>query len=90
VPVAVVGPNNDLIVATPGSGPRPPADITAQELEDWESGPLAEFLAERQGSRAEVTYDNDGFFLDEGPNRQRRRPGRVIGPVDDFFFPFFE
>ena len=90
VPVAVVGPNNDLIVATPGSGPRPPADITAQELEDWESGPLAEFLAERQGSQADVTYDNDGFFLDEGPNRQPRRPGRVIGPVDDFFFPFFE
>lgn len=90
VPVAVVGPNNDLIVATPGSGPRPPADITAQELEDWESGPLAEFLAERQGSRADVTYDEDGFFLDEGPNRQPRRPGRVIGPVDDFFFPFFE
>lgn len=90
VPVAVVGPNNDLIVATPGSGPRPPADITAQELEDWESGPLAEFLAERQGSRADVTYDEDGFFLDEGPNRQQRRPVRVIGPVDDFFFPFFE
>jgi hypothetical protein len=90
VPVAVVGPNNDLIVATPGTGPRPPANINAQELEDWESGPLAEFLAERQGSRADVTYDNDGFFLDEGPNRQPRRPGRVIGPVDDFFFPFFE
>lgn len=90
VPVAVVGPNNDLIVATPGSGPRPPADITAQELEDWESGPLAEFLAQRQGSRADVTYDNDGFFLDEGPNRQPRRRDRVIGPVDDFFFPFFE
>ena len=86
----VVGPNNDLIVATPGSGPRPPADITAQELEDWESGPLAEFLAERQGSRADVTYDEDGFFLDEGPSPQPRRRDRVIGPVDDFFFPFFE
>ena len=88
VPVTV-GPNNDLIVATPGSGPRPPANIDAQELEDWESGPLTEFLAERQGSRADVTYDDDGFFLDQGPNRQPRRD-RVIGPADDFFFPFFE
>lgn len=90
MPVAVVGPNNDLIVATPGAGPRPPADITAQELEDWESGPLAEFLAQRQGSRAEVTHDDDGFFLDEAPNRQPRRRDRVIGPADDFFFPFFQ
>lgn len=55
--------------------------VTAADLEDWETGPLAEFLAKRQGqgSSATVTtdHDPDGFFLDEGPNPRQR--DRVIG-----------
>lgn len=60
--------------------------VTGDELEEWDSGSLADYL-ERKGllsqtsSQADESYDPDGFFLDEGPNRKKR-------PVveDDFFF----
>lgn len=47
-----------------------PTWVTAEDLEDWESGPLSEFLAGRQGQsqQAPSNYDADGFFLDQGPN----------------------
>jgi len=54
--------------------------VTAEELEDWESGPLSEFLAER-GQRIDPGYDPDGFFLNEGPNSRatyRREPPPVV------------
>lgn len=55
--------------------------VTAADLEDWETGPLSEFLARKQGqgSSATVTtdYDPNGFFLDQGPNPRNR--DRVIG-----------
>ncbi|WP_297113357.1 hypothetical protein [uncultured Devosia sp.] len=49
---------------------EPAAIVTSEDLEDWESGPLSEFLARRQGGTQQVApdYDPDGFFLDEGPN----------------------
>ena len=55
------------------------ADIVSEEdLEDWESGPLSDFLAERRNPRRERRaqrsrddYDSDGFFLDELPPRSR-------------------
>ena len=91
-PVAAVGPAGDLIVAPTRPGPRPPANINADELEDWESGPLSEFLEQRQAQagqdQSDPYYDEDGFFLDEGPNTPRRPRDRLIGPADDFFFPF--
>ena len=71
--------------------PRSQASVTAEELEDWENGPLEEFLAARQqqrrGSTVVVTddYDPDGFFLDEGPQQQG---DRYIGPANSFF-PYF-
>lgn len=48
---------------------QPPV-VTAADLEEWESGPLSEFLASRQGNSGELPaeYDPDGFFLDQGPN----------------------
>lgn len=58
--------------------------VTGDELEEWDSGSLADYL-ERKGllsqTSAEDSYDPDGFFLDEGPNRKKR-------PVqeDEFFF----
>ena len=67
------------------------ASVTAEELEDWENGPLEEFLAARQQQRrgnagmADDDYDADGFFLDEGP---QQRGDRYIGPANSFF-PFF-
>lgn len=73
------------------TGPLPPADIapgdqlvTGDELEEWDSGSLADYLA-RKGLMSDAsgnaapstsTYDENGFFLDEGPNNSRR--SRVI------------
>jgi hypothetical protein len=51
--------------------------VTGEELEEWDSGSLADYL-ERKGlmsessSQASEQYDPDGFYLDEGPNRPRR------------------
>lgn len=90
VPVAAVAPSNELIVIPPSNGPIPPANVTAADLEDWETGPLSDFLASRQQQQqAEVdtAYDEDGFFLDDGPSRPRRSD-RLIGPAGDFYFPF--
>jgi hypothetical protein len=87
-----------------------PRAIESDELEDWDSGSLAEFLARRglldedtTTSRAIVTengesYDVDGFFLDEGPNNNRRSrrnrdlvpPGDIEGDGDYFVvFPAY-
>ncbi len=52
-----------------------PGMVSASDLEDWESGPLSEFLARRQQQNRDVVvddYDPDGFFLDEGPNSDAR------------------
>ncbi|MCZ4345761.1 hypothetical protein [Devosia neptuniae] len=79
--------NNAPQVVIPASV-TPPAAVTARDLEDWESGPLSEFLAKRQAAgQVDPGYDPDGFFLDEGPNRARQRD-RLIGPADEFYFPF--
>ena len=89
VPVAIVQPEQPLIINTPGVAPRPPANITEADLADWESGPLSEFLAQRQGQAApqrDPAYDDDGFFLDEGPNGRQR--DRLVGPADTYYFPF--
>ena len=76
-----------LTPADPAVIVRPPANVSAADLQDWESGPLAEFLAQRQGGNAYVDpdVDADGFFLDQGPNRPRR--DRIIArEFDPFFF----
>lgn len=89
-------PRNDDIVLPPevvaNNNARP---SVVDDLRDWESGPLSEFLARRQGqqsSSATVTSDRafpDGYYDDSGFNR---RPGRdvYLGPVQDdpVFFPF--
>jgi hypothetical protein len=92
VAVALV---RDPVVIPPGLTPaqppvvvRPPANVTAADLQDWETGPLADFLAERQAGNAYVdpNVDADGFFLDEGPNRPRR--DRIIARESEPFFLF--
>ncbi|HEY8574822.1 MAG TPA: hypothetical protein VIL88_00625 [Devosia sp.] len=85
VPVAVAPPVQEVYVPAE-LGPRSSATVTADELEDWETGPLSEFLARKQGSAATMTRNGEGFFLDEAP--QPRRGDRVIGweePVFSFF-----
>lgn len=57
--------------------------VTADDLRDWESGPLSEFLARRNGGNAAPDrdvvvgpaddYDPNGFFLDQGPNTRVQR-----------------
>lgn len=61
--------------------------ITAADLEEWESGPLSEFLARRQATAGQgpSEYDPDGFFLDEGPNG---KPPRFPRAYNDNFWPF--
>jgi hypothetical protein len=78
-------------VIVPADVIRPPANVTASDLADWESGPLSEFLASRQRQGQPVAidpeYDPDGFFLDEGPNS--RRGDRVVGWQEQSLLPFF-
>lgn len=78
----------ELTPAMPAAVVRPPAYVTAADLEDWESGPLTEFLAQRQAGTGAVDrgFDPDGFFLDEGPNRRQR--DRVIAREVDPFLIF--
>lgn len=90
VPIAVMPPSNEPLILPNANGPVPPVDVTARDLEEWETGPLSDFLASRQQPRRaepDPRYDQDGFFLDEGPN-QPRRGDRVLGPADGYFFPF--
>lgn len=86
-----------LIVDTPRTAAVQPAEefVSADELDDWESGPLADFLAQRNGgfvadpeANYDAAYDPDGFFLEDGPNApQRRRPPGEF-PADEFQFSF--
>lgn len=70
-----------------------PADfVSGDELEEWDSGSLAEYLERRglmsdsaQQASASSDYDADGFFLDEGPNNDRRLIRR-IRPREFFLF----
>ena len=65
--------------------------IEGDRLEEWDSGSLAEYLERRgllSGSQAQAQasdVDEDGFFLDQGPNSDDGR--RVIRrlPRGDFF-----
>jgi hypothetical protein len=83
-----------LIVPDRVVAPVPPVDVTTTDFEDWESGPLSEYLAARQrqgGSSATVTYDPNGFYLDEGLNAPRPRRDQLVGPAQDdvYYAPFF-
>ncbi len=57
--------------------------VTGDQLDEWDLGSLADYL-ERKGllskTSAEDSYDPNGFFLDEGPNKKK--------PVQDDFFLF--
>lgn len=86
-PRPVVAAAAPAVVIPPAVG-LPPANVTAADLEDWETGPLSEFLAERQqqagNAYVDPGYDPNGFYLDEGPNRSRARV--IAREVDSFFF----
>lgn len=75
-----------LIIDQPTVAPIAPVQqpqpdfVTSEDLDEWESGPLNEFLA-RRGQQSSATYrvqqntpapayDSNGFWLDEGPRNQ--------------------
>lgn len=99
----VVPPVNNTMVPVNGAGYGPDDEvisrddiITAEDLEDWESGPLSEFLAQRQNQagnnaprsryapQAESDYDPNGFFLSDGPNVDRRPPADIVYPYGGY------
>jgi hypothetical protein len=51
--------------------------VTGDQLEEWDSGSLADYL-ERKGLLTETSqqasdqYDPDGFYLEDGPNKPKR------------------
>ncbi|MHB1104083.1 MAG: hypothetical protein ACYC0C_15170 [Devosia sp.] len=68
--------------------------VTEDELEEWDSGSLADYL-ERKGliresdqaaERLETQFDEDGFFLNDGPNNSKAKRRRVNDEVDFFLF----
>jgi hypothetical protein len=92
---------NEAAIEPPAQNPnvpRPPAMVGEEDLEDWDTGSLADYL-ERRGLLSEATYseetvgdneeyDEDGFFLSDGPN-QPRRNRRNVDDEDSFIvFPF--
>jgi hypothetical protein len=74
-------------VRRPPAAVEEPRYITEDELDGWNSGNLADYLAEQgllEGSnnrpastaQYDAEYDPDGFFLDEGPNNRNNRSFR--------------
>ena len=84
-PIARPLANEDIVLppeVVAGNDARP---VVVDDLQDWESGPLSEFLAQRQRSSA-VVHQNDAYS-----DRPVLRPQRdvYLGPAEDeFFFPF--
>lgn len=86
VPLVVDSP---LIVDAPAAvAPRPAGEVTAADLDDWETGPLSEFLQQRARERngAASDYDPNGFYLDQGPNTRQRQRSWLVGPSDEVYF----
>lgn len=86
MPVAVVPPPV-VVVPQQQAVVVPGGNVTAEDLEDWESGPLSEFLAARE-RQTSSDYQQGGFFLDEAPATRPRQRDRVIGPSNESFYPF--
>ena len=101
-PSNAINPSNPLGVApvvVPSQSAQAYPPVGMDDLEDWESGPLSDFLAERQNGRTppsqradrnyDSNYDRNGFFLSDGPNNRRPQRDRLVGPADEgFFLPF--
>lgn len=84
-PQAVDQVNTGAITTVNQSGYSNDDVVTSDELADWESGPLEEFLANRRAPRSVQAqsqpsdFDDNGFFLSDGPNASN---------TDERVFPF--
>lgn len=78
----------DAAVARVLEDDYPPAIVDGGALEEWDSGSLADYLERRGMMSGEASnYDEDGFFLDEGPNNDNaRRRARRFPPSEFFLF----
>jgi hypothetical protein len=69
--VPVVVPPAQVPIVQPTRPSITAPTVTAEDLDDWESGPLSEFLARRaqqnSGQFVEPEANSDGFFLDQAP-----------------------
>ncbi len=86
-------PVNPAPIVQPASPPliinNPGPVVTAQDLEDWETGPLSDFLANRGGqgqAQPPVNYDGNGFWLDQGPSSGRNT--QFPQAYDDYYYPY--
>ena len=88
VAVRAPSPSEQVFIPPSVSRNAPPAAVTADDLQDWESGPLSEFLANRQQqAEAPSDYRPGGFYLDEAPPPEVY--DRYVGPIDPpIFLPF--
>jgi hypothetical protein len=69
-------------IIPPADIPEPPRVVSEDELQDWDSGSLADYLQRRglmsdasagQPSQSAATVnDNDGFYLNDRPRRRAR------------------
>ena len=78
--VAAVNPVEPFPLSDDGTANGSAPDVTSDQLEEWDSGSLADYLAKKgllsDNSQPQAQqpndFDADGFFLDEGPNAKRR------------------
>lgn len=101
-PVLILDEPAPVVTAAPALQPppvlvEPPGVVTADDLEGWETGPLSDFLAQRQQSGSSAVYQvqpsgdayqDDGFWLDEAPRNTRRDRNFPPAYDDSFFQPF--
>ncbi|MDB5527685.1 MAG: hypothetical protein JWR51_788 [Devosia sp.] len=94
-PLATMPRNDDIVLPPEVLANNNAQPAVVDDLRDWESGPLSEFLARRraqqQSSSATVTSERafpDGYYDDSAAPRPRRDV--YLGPVQDdaVFFPF--
>lgn len=82
----------ETVIIPPSVAPTYGPDVSAQDLEDWETGPLSDFLARRDGGQrarpqiqqppADPYYPNGGYLDQIQPQGDR-----YVGPVGSPF-PF--
>ena len=83
VPVAAVSRRDEPVIIPPEVVLGDRGTIDAEDLEDWEYGPLSDFLNRRQsGSDSDADFEQE-YYPDEpvGPEGDR-----LIGPVEEGFF----
>jgi hypothetical protein len=95
-PLATAPRNDDIVLPPEVMANNNAQPVVVDDLRDWESGPLSEFLARRQAQQqsSSATVTSNGAFQDgyyDNSNAGRRPPRDVyLGPVQDdaVFFPF--